>query len=231
MGGAMRLRRARPEDAGALASVKRRLPLTAGAGRGGFLLGASREQYEAFIARDWVVVAERAPAAPQSAPEVVGFAVVLSFETLAASDVWRRRQEARLSVPLETFGERPAYFEQLAFLPGPSAKTYATYAAFLGAQQAMTAHDGLLATVVRAPVPNGAALAFLNVMGALEVGEIEEVYPEVGRVRSAIFYLSRGAFLERLARPDFRWFVPRAQTHAARLEEAERASLASGRPG
>ena len=205
----MRVRRAVAADAPALLAVKRALALAADAtpGRGGFLLGSSLEHYEAFVAHDSVLVAETAGGG------VAGFAVVLDFETLSRSDLWTRRDAIRSIVPPETFGVRPAYFEQLAFLPDPRFRTYAKYVAFLGVQRALRTHDGIFATTVQAPFENRAALPFLNVTGFGQVGSVCERYPEVGEVVSDVHYLSRAAFRARLETPAFRRFLPRAEAH------------------
>lgn len=166
----MRLRRAVAEDAPALLNIKRalRLPPDGEPGRGGFLLGTTLEQYRHFIAHDWVLIAE-------SAEGIVGFAVVLDHETLQRSDVWRKRAAVQFTVPASAFGTRPAYFEQLAFLLHPEARTYAKYVSFLSAKRALEQHDGVLTTVVRKPFHNRAVLPFLSVTGFERVGEIEEV--------------------------------------------------------
>lgn len=116
----MRLRRAVAEDAPSLLAVKQalRLPRDGQPDRGGFLLGTTLEGYRRFIARDWVLVAEQGGS-------VVGFAVVLAQATFEASEVWRKKDTVRLEVPAHTFGTRLAYFEQLAFLPHPEARSYA----------------------------------------------------------------------------------------------------------
>ncbi len=205
----MRVRRAVAEDAPALLGVKRALTLAAAAppGRGGFLLGSSLEHYRAFVAHDSVLVAETAGGG------VAGFAVVLGFETLSRSDLWAKRESIRFSVPPEAFGVRPAYFEQLAFLPEPRFRTYAKYVAFLSVQGALETHDGVFATTVQAPFENRAALPFLRVTGFEQVGSVCESYPEVGAVVSDVHYLSRAAFRARLETPAFRRFLPRAEAH------------------
>ena len=202
----MQLRRARAEDAPTLLNIKNALQLSPDGqpGRGGFLLGTSLEQYRHFIAHDWVLIAE-------GVQGVVGFAVVLGHETLRRSEVWRKREAVRLKVPATVFGERSAYFEQLAFLPRPEARTYAKYVSFLSAKRALEEHDGVLTTVVRRPFHNRAVLPFLSVTGFRLVGEIDEAYPEVGRIVSDVFYLSRKDFLERLETPAFKRFLPCAE--------------------
>lgn len=202
----MRLRQAVIEDAPTLLGIKRalRLPSNGQPGRGGFLLGTTLEQYRHFIVHDWVLVAE-------GAEGVVGFAVVLGYETLQRSEVWRKREAVRFTVPASTFGTRPAYFEQLAFLPRPEARTYAKYVSFLSAKRALEQHDGVLTTVVRRPFHNRAVLPFLSVTGFERVGEIDEDYPEIGRIVSDVYYLSREAFWRRLETPAFKRFLPRAE--------------------
>ncbi len=211
----MLLRRARAEDAPALLAVKHVLRLSPNEQpqQGGFLLGTSLEQYQYFIMHDWVLVAE-------DAAGIAGFAVVLAYETFAKSEVWRKREAVRFSVPDLAFASRLAYFEQLAFLPGRPGRTYAKYVSFLSVQYALEQHGGVLTTVVRRPFHNRAVLPFLSVTGFQHVGEIDEDYPAVGRILSDVFYLAKTDFLRRLETPAFKRFLPRAEAYLTRINQA-----------
>jgi len=70
----------------------------------------------------------------------------------------------------------------------------------------MRRHDALLATTVVEPVVNGAALPFLREVGFEVVGHVDEAYPRIGRLRSAVHLLTRDAFERRMVRPDARRF-------------------------
>ncbi len=202
----MRVREAVAADAPALLGIKRALQLSGGTppGRGGFLLGTPLGHYEAFIARDRVLVAEEAG-------RVVGFAVVLGFDTFFGSELWEKQDAVRVSVPPAALGVRPAYFEQLAFLPEPRFRLYAARLALAGAQRAFPEHDGLFATTVREPFCNRAALPFLRVTGFEQVGSLGERYPGVGAVVSDLHYVNAAAFAGRLETPAFRRFLRRAE--------------------
>ena len=191
----MRLRRARPADVPGLLAVKAALPLRE-SGRGGFLLGASPEAYTALIAHAHVLVLE-------SDMRVAGFAVALPDFLLRASDLWARREAIHFDrldpAVLET--ARLGYFDQLAVLPEPRLARNAPALGFA----ALTAllDDGcehVFATTVREPVRNTAALALLRAAGAEAAGEVEEVYPGVGRTVSTVHHLdlTRAETLDRL---------------------------------
>lgn len=187
----MILRRAMVTDLDPLLEVKRglRLDPASPAPGGGFLLGASPEAYAFFIERAQVLVLEDA------AGHVGGFAVALPDAVLRATDLWARRRsihwEGGSWDALE--GTRVAYFDQLAVRPGRRFRTYAAALAVAALRGlADTGHEHVFATVVREPVRNQASLPLLRAAGARRVGEIDEVYPEVGRLLSDVYHLPVG---------------------------------------
>jgi len=205
-----RIRRAAVTDAPQLVKIKQALPMPVGQATtqtGGFLLGTSLSQYLAHIEDDDVYVAEdlRIP----GLPEVVGFSIVMRDETLRKSPLFQQR--ALTAVPgldltvLQSL--RIAYYEQLAFLPQAAHRRYASYAAFQNLAHAFQSHDVMLATVVRAPIENRAALPFLKVTGFQPLGELAETYGEFGHITSTLYILPRAIFVERTAQADFQSFL------------------------
>ena len=189
----MRLRRAVLADAPALMRVKAALPMPteAGVSHGGFLLGTSRAAYERFIRRDLVWLLE------QPKIGILGFAVVLGWDTLRQSAIWQKRDAVKRPEggPAVTLPERTAYFEQLAVLP--EARVYGWYLAYRATLEAFQTHDGLLTTTVREPVTNRAVKPYLSAAGFLCVGEITEYYPLIGEISSDVHFLPKAVFLAR----------------------------------
>lgn len=185
----MKMRPARPTDVEGMLRIKRELKLdSAGdAPGGGFLLGATREQYEFLVASAQVL------ALVDDDGALGGFAIALPDTVLRATDVWARRRSIEWGGgdwdALES--ARVAYFDQLAVLPGQRHRTYAPALALAAlGRLAETGHQHLFATVVREPVMNLASPPLLHAIGAARVGSIEEDYPEVGRVLSDVYHLA-----------------------------------------
>ncbi len=191
-----RLRRATVADVPAFLEIKAALPLESSED-GGFLLGTSAERYAMMVSAGsgWVVERDGRP---------LGFAITLPDPVLRASELWRRRHEIEWRGGFELAAaeaESIAYFEQLAVRPEPEARRHAAALALratleqfreLGAQRMFT-------TTVVEPVVNRAALPFLSRVGAQEIGRIEEAYPEVGRILSAVHEVQREVFETRMA--------------------------------
>ena len=169
--------------------------------RGGFLLGSDRETYRDHIAHERVMVT------PAVAGGLDAFSVVLDDAAFRASELWERRRHADVPAELVARFERArlAYFDQLVARPG---RAWAgARLAFHHMVDAMRRHDALLATTVVEPVVNGAAVPFLREAGFEVVGFVEETYPRIGHLRSAVHLLTRDAFERRMARPDARRFA------------------------
>jgi hypothetical protein len=115
---------------------------------------------------------------------------------------------------------RVAFYEQLAFLPGPASRTYAKYLALISVQRAFAQHASLFTTVIQWPVQNQAALPFLQVAGFERVGCIDEEYPHYGRVTSDIYHLDRAVFAAKTKEGFLAKFVAQAQNrgYSGRLE-------------
>jgi len=137
------------------------------------------------------------------------FSVVLDDDAFRASELWEQRRHA--DVPAELVARfasaRLAYFAQLVARPG---RAWASARlAFHHMVDAMRQHDALLATTVVEPAVNGAAVPFLREVGFEVVGHVDEIYPRIGRLRSAVHLLTRDAFEHRVTRPDARRFAAR----------------------
>lgn len=176
----VRVRPGRADDLAEIVGIKESLALDPEAPlRGGFLLGCPPDRYAALLAAGCVLVLE-------ARRGIAGFAVTLSDPLLRASELWQRRALVRWrageSEPRE--GEPIAYFDQLAFAPGPL-RVYAPALALAAVEQlARDGHVHLFATTLAAPVVNAAAFPLLHIIGARVVGQIEEHYDGVGNVLS-----------------------------------------------
>jgi hypothetical protein len=183
-----RLRPARPEDLPALVEIKESLALSregGSAARGGFLLGCSPERYALLIEVAQVTLLE-------VDGRTAGFAVALPDPVLRASELWARRRSIRWapgeSEPPE--GQGLAYFDQLALAPWAGRLHAAPLALEAVRRLAAGGHDHLYATTLAAPLRNRASFPLLAAFGARIVGEVEEEYPEVGKVLSLLHHAS-----------------------------------------
>ncbi|HET7461708.1 MAG TPA: hypothetical protein VFJ82_10700 [Longimicrobium sp.] len=186
----MKVRAARHADVAAMLDVKHALRLDpARPAGGGFLLGASADTYAWYVRHAHVHVLEDGDGA------IGGFAVALPDPVLRAGEVWARRRE----IAWEGGGwdaleaARVGYFDQLAVRPR---RRFRVYAAVLAASALRALVDGghqhVFATVVREPVRNLASLPLLAAAGARRIGQIDETYPEVGRILSDVYHLAAG---------------------------------------
>lgn len=195
----LRLRAGEPGDAEAMLAIKRKLKMQPDPGdgaqssRGGFLLGSTLAQYEALLAGAQVDVLLDGAA-------VVGFVTALPDAALRASDLWRRRAQigGGLGAPelaaLESL--RLGYLDQLALLPDPKYRLCAPALAYRAAQRLFEAGGELVfATVVARPVRNLVTRPLLAAVGAVQLGSIDEVYPEVGAITSDVFCITRAALV------------------------------------
>ena len=210
-----RLRLAVPADLPALLAIKRRLQLHADApARGGFLLGASPEQYARLIAGGRTRVLTRDGL-------VVGFAAALADAELRASELWQRRAQIELGPqqPLLAELERLplAYLDQLAVLPERGLAVFSVLLAYHALASLFADGSALVVTtVVDEPVRNLASRPLLAAVGALQVGRIAEHYEGVGAITSDVFIVPRAA-LDPEAQDD-----PRRSAHLRRLAAATR---------
>lgn len=194
----LRLRAGEPGDAEAMLAIKRRLRMQPDPGdgaqssRGGFLLGSTLAQYEALLASAQVDVLLDGAA-------VVGFVTALPDAALRQSDLWQRRAQIGGGFGAEELAALEAlqlgYLDQLALLPDPKYRLCGPALAYRAAARLFEAGCELLfATVVARPVRNLVTRPLLAAVGAVQLGSIEELYPEVGAITSDVFCITRAAF-------------------------------------
>lgn len=195
----MILRPARPADIPAMLALKRALALRVlgGAGaRGGFLLGSDAAGYAELIARArcWVAV---------EGGELLGFVIVWPDAVFRASEVWARRDRVDWVEPPGDLLDRPiAYVDQLAVRAGgPRSRRWGAALALRAILETLEEGGVLVATTVEVPVVNRAALPYLRRVGGRRLGQIDEVYPEVGAIRSAIWAALADQVYARVASP------------------------------
>lgn len=191
----LKLRRAELIDAEQFINVKKSLPMPSDLNetvRGGFLLGTNIETYRFFIENAYVNVLE-------NDGQIVGFAIILPDKLLRNSEIWQRKEEIRWEkFDAEQFEDKPiCYFEQLAVLPDSKYRFWGTSLAYLTLSQAFANHEAMFTTVVKEPVFNQAAIPFIENVGGKCVGEVNEVYPEVGKLVSKVYFIEREIFKER----------------------------------
>ncbi len=190
----LKLRRAKLTDAEQFINVKKSLPMPSDLSetvRGGFLLGTNIETYRFFIENAFVNVLE-------DKGKIVGFAIILPGALLRNSEIWQRKSEIRWdNFEPNTFEDKAiCYFEQLAVLPDRKFRFFGISLAYLTLLQAFTSHEAMFTTIVKEPVFNQAAIPFLENVSGKCVGEVNEVYPEVGNLVSKIYFVERQRFYQ-----------------------------------
>jgi hypothetical protein len=194
----MIIRKAEAGDAEAFLKIKEELkmPLVEETTRGGFLLGTSLEQYRFFIENAFVRVLE-----DLEKGRIVGFSIILPDEVLRASELWQKKSDIAwndVDVAKIESG-KIAYYEQLAILPDPAYRRYSFLLAFSNAKDVIEAgHNCMITTIVNYPVRNRAALPFLEAIGCRHIGEVEEQYPDVGKVHSDIYFVDKECFVDKI---------------------------------
>jgi hypothetical protein len=173
---------------------------------GGFLLGTSLEAYKGFIQNDVVYVAEQ-----EHPRQVVGFAIAMQHETLAQSVLMERAEQVQWesAFHLRFDAKRFAFFEQLGMLADPAYRVYAKYLAFSATRKALQTHEAIFTTVLKYPVHNTAAIPFIKVIGFDFVGTVDEIYPEIGPIKSDVYHLSRATFERKITEPRFKTLISR----------------------
>lgn len=192
----LRLRAGVCGDAEAMVALKQGLRMQADGGgtssRGGFLLGSTRAQYEAQLAGAQVEVLLDGTA-------LVGFITALPDAALRASDLWQRRGQigggAVGPAELEALASRRlAYIDQLAVMADLKYRLCAPALAFRALTRLFEGGCELVfTTVVARPIRNLATLPLLAAVGAVRLGAIDEVYPEVGAIASDVYCISPAA--------------------------------------
>jgi hypothetical protein len=192
------IRKAQTRDAEAFLKIKEELkmPLVQETAQGGFLLGTTFEQYRFFIENAFVRVLE-----DLEKKQIVGFSIILPDEVLRASELWQKKEMIKWNEfdASEFESKKIAYYEQLAILPDAAYRRYSFLLAFSNAKDVIEAgHECMITTIVNYPVRNRAALPFLEAIGCIHIGEVEEKYPDVGRVHSDIYFVDKSRFVEKL---------------------------------
>ena len=191
----MHIRRAVLSDISRLIAIKQALPMPAEehSTRGGFLLGVDPEGYALQIAHGHVEVF-------CLDEEILAFCTTVPDALLRQSDIWKRRHEVDWEgVALEAIEkDKICYVDQLAGLPRHVVRIGAAALGLRTAIHHFKDHAHLVTTTVVWPTANKAALPFLRRAGARKVGEIQENYPIVGKITSAIYHLERLVFEENL---------------------------------
>ncbi|MCA9707842.1 MAG: GNAT family N-acetyltransferase, partial [Myxococcales bacterium] len=132
----------------------------------------------------------------------VGYSTAYPDPVLRASELWARRQQVAWEGfdPEQIVDQPIAYLDQLAVLPGSRPRFYGTALALRAMLDLLDDHRHVLTTVVRAPVANHAALAFVERLGGRPVGQLDEHYPEVGSIRSGLYHFDGRAARQAVAR-------------------------------
>lgn len=160
---------------------------------GGFLLGSSPEQYLAYLSSGLVWILELKQ-------EASAFCIAFPDKLLRQSEFWQRKNEIHWLSPekkTKILDQRIAYLDQLAARPSPKAR-YWTIALALHVLDelftdcsAFSAHDFCVTTTVMKPICNQAAWPLLNRAKATRIGELDEYYPSVGEIKSAVFAIDK----------------------------------------
>ncbi|PRP92596.1 hypothetical protein ENSA5_47770 [Enhygromyxa salina] len=215
-----RVRRAGATDLRAVLEVRRGLPITAAseARSSGFLLGSEDSRYAQLLARARVWLLELGD-------EAIGFTLTLPDPILRASPLWAQRPTIAWRPGFDPDAElrgRIAYFDQLAVLPARRRRSWTAALALRALAELVVdeGHDRVLTTTVLEPVTNRAALPYLAHLGAHKIGQLDEHYPGVGPVVSALHMIeARGyhAYVEGLTEiegPNFSEIVSALATAA-----------------
>lgn len=188
----LKLRRAELIDAEQFTSIKKALPMPSDINetvRGGFLLGTNLETYRYFIENGYVnVLADN--------QKIAGFAIILPDILLRNSELWQKKNEIvwKDFDPQRVENKSVCYFEQLAVLPSSKYRFFGISLAYLTLSQAFATHEAIFTTVVKEPIFNQAAIPFIENVGGKCIGEVNEVYPEVGKLVSKVYFIERDVF-------------------------------------
>ena len=162
--------------------------------REGFLLGSNPEGYHEIVSAGLSLVLVEA-----ETNGVMGVGLALPWEMLRKTDIWHRRGQVQWTtdcLPSLESG-KPAYLDQLAIVPSPSTRYLAPGLAMsLVENLCEQDHSHILATTVIHPIRNRAALKLLKLVHAELVGEIDETYPGIGPIRSAVHCISTQTYRE-----------------------------------
>ena len=186
----MNIRRGRAADVPAMLALKAQLRFQEGEARttrGGFLLGSSEAGYRQRLRDGLVWVLEDT--------QLQGFAIVLPDAAFKCSELWQRRQHVAGPVDVSAYEAMSlGYFDQLAVRPGASRRYSAALALTAMIDLMRTGADAMITATVVEPVVNLAAVPFVQRMGGVCVGRLDEHTPEVGPLVSEIWLVSRAGY-------------------------------------
>lgn len=189
-----RIRKSIGTDAEHFIAIKEQLALSNQSERrtqGGFLLGTDLDTYRFFIRQGICYTAE-------VSARIVGFGIVLPNALVRQSEIWSKRKEVDWKIDLKLLeNSNVAYLEQLAFLPG-----HQKWVLVLSHNLVHTAFKNeatyILTTTVRKPILNPAALPLIHAAGGIKVGNIDEVYPQVGNINSDIYCIEKSVYYQKI---------------------------------
>ena len=180
------------EDAEHFIRIKDNLPLNTNSEdtqQGGFLLGTDLETYQFYIQHGQCLTAI-------SSDEIIGFGILLPNHLVKQSEVWEKRNSANWSIDLATIeNSNIAYIEQMAFLR-KNQKLVLILAYNLIHSAFEHGAEYILTTTVRKPVLNLAAIPLIRAAGGKKVGNIDEVYPQVGQINSDLYLMEKDVFYQ-----------------------------------
>ena len=159
------------------------------------------------LLRSWVLAYaeahERSAAHARRAPRGFRLDAARPDAAFRASDVWARRDAVVWDEDPGALLDRPiAYVDQLAVRGGgPGARRWGAAVALRAALDALPPGGALVATTVEAPLVNLAAVPYLRRVGARRFGQIDEDYPGIGAIRSAVWAAPAEAVYARMAAP------------------------------
>jgi hypothetical protein len=185
------IRKGTVDDLPAILEVRRQLRLDPSRGaEGGFLLGSPPDVYREFLAGGRVHVLD--------SDGIVGFSVTLDDARFRASELWEKRHLVASDLdPAALEPLRIGYFDQLGVLLRARRSLAAAALAFRSLADLLADHDIVFVTTVREPVFNRAAWPYLARVGAVHIGRIDEIYPEIGALVSDVHLITRAAFTEK----------------------------------
>ena len=192
----MRIRKAVESDISVFMAFKQRFPMPqdGNLSREGFLMGSSEEAYRHFVKNDEVWVLENDDGEPG------GYAIVLRFESLLQSEIWKKRKEIDWGeFSLEDIERGPTcFYEQLALSPERRSRIYGSSLGFKCLARVMEDHEYSFTTVVSSPITNLASRRFVLGAGYQQVGTVTEDYPQMKSVVSDVFVMSKADFVSHI---------------------------------
>lgn len=155
--------------------------------KGGFLLGTDEATYRKYIQNNYALSAV-------FRNQVIGFGIIFPNHIVRNTELWEKRQLVDWKIDIKELEQKKiCYFEQLAFLRGHRRKVI-TLAYNLIHFAFQKGHEVLLTTTVQKPILNLAAVPFIMAVNGAKVGEIDEIYPIVGQIKSDIYQIKSTDF-------------------------------------